>query len=736
MNCTSMSATHDRRARESVASSSADPESLIHAPEPRRDDPLQLLRDAIAGLKLSNGDVPNQAEVVGLLAEAREVLEHANVVGLITTQCAAFLANDQFDQAFEALDTGLLAYPEDPALIARRRSVEERQNEIRVAAAVRTAIEETKWLLDQGRPDLAAQFLREKVSEWPDQPALNSRLQEIEELLPKWERDRQVQAALALAADLEKQQQWRAALTILEEALERDHSCVNLIAAKQRVQERLADDERQKKLTRRLEQIRQKIASRDWMPALSLIENVRDEFPGAPGLKTLWDEVQIGRRQSECEATVAAVRQHLADDELELAGQALQKGFESLGPDPVLDTLQAELESCCEYRDELRKAQVLFGKRQLRDAESILMDLVACDRPEAQKLLDAVRQALATGEEESFYEHGRDTARKMIEQEQPAQAVDLLRNLLALFPGDTILQWDLRTAQAAADKRSPAPTPMVATTGAPALPASPQPPTGINPVAARSRVRLAATVGAASLILISAGTLAWNRTGRSAKVSSPPAVPSASQFPAEDSAPAPIPAATLPSQTLPQSLPIERTDAGQTRARNEPESTTVLRPFVKPTGRKTPLQPPVALPSPPALKAIVSVETRSLPAELVRPANAPAPPPQPAPSVPVPEKRSAAPIGGHLQAAQIIERVLPEYPLLARQQGMYGTVELEALVDADGKVKDVRVIRGAAVLGAAAQKAVQKWKYKPALLNGKPVESPVEIQISFRSPDK
>ena len=105
--------------------------------------------------------------------------------------------------------------------------------------------------------------------------------------------------------------------------------------------------------------------------------------------------------------------------------------------------------------------------------------------------------------------------------------------------------------------------------------------------------------------------------------------------------------------------------------------------------------------------------------------------------MPVPEKkRPAPPVGGRLQAAEILERTLPEYPALARQQGLFGTVELEALVDEEGRVRNVRVVRGAPVLGAAALKAVLKWKYKPALLNGKPVASPVEVRISFKNQDK
>src|ERR1700704_5988156 len=62
-----MSAVHQFRARENEALTVADPVMLIAAPEPAR-DPLQLLRDAIASLKSSNGDLPDQAQVANLLA--------------------------------------------------------------------------------------------------------------------------------------------------------------------------------------------------------------------------------------------------------------------------------------------------------------------------------------------------------------------------------------------------------------------------------------------------------------------------------------------------------------------------------------------------------------------------------------------------------------------------------------------------------------------------------------------
>jgi TonB family protein len=107
------------------------------------------------------------------------------------------------------------------------------------------------------------------------------------------------------------------------------------------------------------------------------------------------------------------------------------------------------------------------------------------------------------------------------------------------------------------------------------------------------------------------------------------------------------------------------------------------------------------------------------------------------PSIPTPPKQTAttpAPspkIGGQLTQAKVISRVDPEYPKLARQAGASGTVELEATISVDGKVKNPRVVRGNSMLQKAAIDAVLQWHYQPAMLNGKPVESPVEIKLNF-----
>jgi len=147
----------------------------ISAPAAERDreNPLELLRDAIARLKSSDSGVPDEAEVAYLLAEAREVLERAKVIARAVSQCETFLGEGQFGKAFEALDAGLLVFPGDPALLARRREVE-----------ARAALQEANWLYEQDRVDLAAQFLREKAEALANQETVVARLEELEALLP------------------------------------------------------------------------------------------------------------------------------------------------------------------------------------------------------------------------------------------------------------------------------------------------------------------------------------------------------------------------------------------------------------------------------------------------------------------------------------------------------------------------------------------------------------------------
>lgn len=80
---------------------------------------------------------------------------------------------------------------------------------------------------------------------------------------------------------------------------------------------------------------------------------------------------------------------------------------------------------------------------------------------------------------------------------------------------------------------------------------------------------------------------------------------------------------------------------------------------------------------------------------------------------------------------QAITRVTPDYPDLARQSSMEGSVTVQALVGKDGRVKDTRIVKSNPVFDQAAEKAVKQYVFKPALSNNKPVAVWVAVPIRF-----
>jgi TonB family protein len=88
-------------------------------------------------------------------------------------------------------------------------------------------------------------------------------------------------------------------------------------------------------------------------------------------------------------------------------------------------------------------------------------------------------------------------------------------------------------------------------------------------------------------------------------------------------------------------------------------------------------------------------------------------------------------VGSSVQAANLISQVQPVYPPLAKQAHIQGTVELQATIGTDGRVVDLKVLRGHPLLVQAALDAVKDWVYKPTWLNGQPVQVVTSIQVNF-----
>jgi protein TonB len=104
--------------------------------------------------------------------------------------------------------------------------------------------------------------------------------------------------------------------------------------------------------------------------------------------------------------------------------------------------------------------------------------------------------------------------------------------------------------------------------------------------------------------------------------------------------------------------------------------------------------------------------------DYVRPVQTPTPPAH--------KPRISAIMEGNL-----ISRVQPKYPVIARRIGLQGTVVVKTIIGRDGNIEKAIPVSGPPLLAPAALEAVSQWKYRPYYLNGEPIEVETQITVNF-----
>jgi protein TonB len=84
-----------------------------------------------------------------------------------------------------------------------------------------------------------------------------------------------------------------------------------------------------------------------------------------------------------------------------------------------------------------------------------------------------------------------------------------------------------------------------------------------------------------------------------------------------------------------------------------------------------------------------------------------------------------------LSPAIRIRRVEPAYPILPKQLGRSGHVELRAVIATDGTIQSLQVVSGDPLFYKSALEAVRQWRYRPTVLNGEPVEIDTFITVIY-----
>lgn len=85
----------------------------------------------------------------------------------------------------------------------------------------------------------------------------------------------------------------------------------------------------------------------------------------------------------------------------------------------------------------------------------------------------------------------------------------------------------------------------------------------------------------------------------------------------------------------------------------------------------------------------------------------------------------------HVSEGDLVRKILPVYPPLARSARIQGQVILQAVISKQGAIENLKVVAGHPMLVQAAIDAVRQWRYRPYVLNNEPVEVETQITVNF-----
>ena len=204
-----------------------------------------------------------------------------------------------------------------------------------------------------------------------------------------------------------------------------------------------------------------------------------------------------------------------------------------------------------------------------------------------------------------------------------------------------------------------------------------------------------------------------------------------------------------PSDTTGSGLPASlatRSAADTKGPSNQPAASTLKAPVSRPAKLATPLKVSPPKTSPRQIATTVkhvtpSVNAKSPAADVAPPAVMLPTNPGLAPQLPAllsetrppaPSPRESVQRSGKLDAAQLISRVNPVYPKVAKAVGLSGSVELQFMISTDGSVRNATVVKGNPLLARAAVDAIYAWHFQPARRDGIPVESESSAVFVFK----
>jgi eukaryotic-like serine/threonine-protein kinase len=261
-----------------------------------------------------------------------------------------------WEEALQIVRPLLEETPDHLGLLAHDRELREEQQKQERAAAILRVAQNASALISQSRPGEAVEMARTALRTYPDDPDLTRVFNRAAEALQEQENERYLQSQLAAAAELERRQDWAAALAGIVKAAERLPHSPELEEAERRIRNAMALAERTSKIAAEKLSIEGDLNDRNWDAAFARIQAAREVYPEEDLFPKLLEEGQR-RRNEEISALVAEARRTLMAGQLDEAEKFLETHLAAYFGEPAVQAVAAELDFEKLRHEEVRRQE-------------------------------------------------------------------------------------------------------------------------------------------------------------------------------------------------------------------------------------------------------------------------------------------------------------------------------------------------------------------------------------------
>ena len=342
------------------------------------------------GLRAYPGDANLQRLLDTVLAMA-SAQQRAEAIQAVVKQANVLRDNGELERGLEAVDAAIAQFGPESVLVECKRNLEFEREQRDYALGLDKVLREARLLLENNRPVEAVARLEDAISRYPGEPELAGTLASARDAVADLREHESRREARARIAACEAAGQFDGALAEAEAALKRHSDDTELLAAAERLRDKLRDKERGRALAKFVIKIETALRVKDWSGAAASLTTALLEFPGDQSLGHFSSAIEEGRRRDELVALDTSVRLSFGREDFAGALEQLASARDEFYQETTWQSLWQELE----------RLLLAAGDRL---AETVALLEGAASRhpgePEVAQALDSARRAFAAWREQ------------------------------------------------------------------------------------------------------------------------------------------------------------------------------------------------------------------------------------------------------------------------------------------------------------------------------------------------